>query len=577
MIEKNSGMRECCFRNAVHTRRMSTILLTILFCMCTYEMRAEKTEADDLIKKFIRSDYSLDEANRFFEFLDKEKFTDTKMVFTTGTSNDSLRRQVWYWAAEWYNDVQEYTKAKEYAQKALPLFRYPNLEKADCLNLLGIINVRLGDFPAAASYAKQSVDIDMKLGDPDRISSGLNTLAGIYMAANQAEKAKQFILQGLQYAEEADNKPRKAILLGMASEVYHKLGDDNKSLSYARKAFELDSIQGKKPKMATRLSQIASALVGLKRYKKAESTYIRAIAMFKEVGNLHSVGIDLNQLGFVYINQKRHRKAIECFSEASKIFSKMGDLYNNIYSHKGLYESYWLQNPDSAKIALEKFNVLKDSLYHKASADALAKYNAEFDRDRFQEEIQRRKVTHVRDITLVVGFFLIIAGIAAFVFRAMYRRHQLQMLELIKNVEEIQAKCEKAEKELIVRKSEATTAGPVPEIKNEDAQVFLAQLFETVEAALTNKDYGVAKIASMMNMTERTFSRRMKEITNQSPKMFISAIQMERCAKLLMENPTRTIAEIANLCGFDEASGFSHAFKRIYGCSPTAYREQHRL
>lgn len=567
-------MRWSSLWNAARTRSMSTIMLTILFCMYTFEMRAEKTEADDLVEKFVQSDYGLNEANRFFEFLDREKFTDTKMVFSAGASKDSLCRQVWYWAAEWYNDVQEYGKAKEYALKALPLFRYPNMEKADCLNLLGIIHVRLGVFPTAASYAKQCVDIDMKLGDADRISSSLNTLAGTYMAADHAGEAEKFILQGLEYADKANNSGRKAILLGMASEVYHKLGDDNKSLSYARKAFELDSIQGKKPKMAIRLSQIASALVGLKRYKKAESTYIRAIAMFKEVGNLHSVGIDLNQLGLIYIDQKRHREAIECFSEASEIFSKMGDLYNNVYSHKGLYENYWSLNPDSAKRALERFNVLKDSLYHQATADALAKYNAEFGRDQFQEEIQRRKEVYARDIALVVGFFLIVAGIAAFIFRTRFRRHQLQMLELIKKVEEFQAKCEKVEKELITQKSETATTETVPEIRNEDAQEFMTQLFEVVEAALTNKDYGVAKIAPMMNMTERTFSRRLKKITNQSPKMFISAIQMERCSKLLMENPTKTIAEIAHLCGFDEASGFSHAFKRVYGCSPTAYRER---
>lgn len=77
-----------------------------------------------------------------------------------------------------------------------------------------------------------------------------------------------------------------------------------------------------------------------------------------------------------------------------------------------------------------------------------------------------------------------------------------------------------------------------------------------VDTALDNKDYGVAKIASMMNMTERTFRRRLKEVTDQSPKIFISAIQMERCAKLLLENPTKSIGEIAYLCGFEEASCF---------------------
>lgn len=529
---------------------------------------------DKLIEIYETKGCRVDDANKIFDFLNKEEITDSKIVFAENTPKDSLRQQLWYWVAEWYYDVHDYPTAKKYALKALPLFKYPNMGRSDCLSLLSIIHVRLGEFAPAASYAKQCVDIDMKLGDPDRISSSLNTLAGTYMAADQAQEAEKFILQGLEYADQAHNSGRKAILLGMASEVYHKLGDDNKSLSFARNAFELDSINGRKPKMAMRLSQMASALAGLKRYNESEATYLRAISLLKEVGNLHSVGIDLNQLGFVYLEQKRNREAVQSFTEASEIFSKMGDLYNNVYSHKGIYESYWSINPDSAKIALDRFNTLKDSLYHQASADALARYNAEFGKDRLQEEIQRTKTARSRDLIMAIGLFIVIAIIAAVIIRARYRRHRSQMLQLIKKVEELQAKCNEAEKNMAETPKEGIEIPETLADKTDDGQEFLTKLFVVVDAALTNKDYGVAKIASMMNMTERTFSRRLKEVTQQSPKMFISAIQMERCAKLLLENPNKTIGEIANLCGFEEASGFSHAFKRVYGCSPTSYREQ---
>ena len=529
---------------------------------------------DKLIEIYETKGCRVDDANKIFDFLNKEEITDSKIVFAENTPKDSLRQQLWYWVAEWYYDVQDYPTAKKYALKALPLFKYPNMGRSDCLSLLGIIHVRLGEFAPAASYAKQCVDIDMKLGDPDRISSSLNTLAGTYMAANQVKEAEKFILEGLEYADQAHNSGRKAILLGMASEVYHKLGDDNKSLSFARNAFELDSINGRKPKMAMRLSQMASALAGLKRYNESEATYLRAISLLKEVGNLHSVGIDLNQLGFVYLEQKRNREAVQSFTEASEIFSKMGDLYNNVYSHKGIYESYWSINPDSAKIALDRFNTLKDSLYHQASADALARYNAEFGKDRLQEEIQRTKTARSQDLIMAIGLFIVIAIIAAVIIRARYRRHRSQMLQLIKKVEELQAKCNEAEKNMAETPKEGIEIPETLADKTDDGQEFLTKLFVVIDAALTNKDYGVAKIASMMNMTERTFSRRLKEVTQQSPKMFISAIQMERCAKLLLENPNKTIGEIANLCGFEEASGFSHAFKRVYGCSPTSYREQ---
>lgn len=550
------------------------ILLVLFLCPSLLYAQTQRPVFDELIENFDSSNATVNTANRFFDYLDKEEFTDQKIVFAENTPKDSLRQQLWYWVAEWYYDVQDYPTAKKYALKALPLFKYPNMGRSDCLSLLGIIHVRLGEFAPAASYAKQCVDIDMKLGDPDRISSSLNTLAGTYMAADQAQEAEKFILQGLEYADQAHNSGRKAILLGMASEVYHKLGDDNKSLSFARNAFELDSINGRKPKMAMRLSQMASALAGLKRYNESEATYLRAISLLKEVGNLHSVGIDLNQLGFVYLEQKRNREAVQSFTEASEIFSKMGDLYNNVYSHKGIYESYWSINPDSAKIALDRFNTLKDSLYHQASADALARYNAEFGKDRLQEEIQRTKTARSRDLIMAIGLFIVIAIIAAVIIRARYRRHRSQMLQLIKKVEELQAKCNEAEKNMAETPKEGIEIPETLADKTDDGQEFLTKLFVVVDAALTNKDYGVAKIASMMNMTERTFSRRLKEVTQQSPKMFISAIQMERCAKLLLENPNKTIGEIANLCGFEEASGFSHAFKRVYGCSPTSYREQ---
>ena len=182
----------------------------------------------------------------------------------------------------------------------------------------------------------------------------------------------------------------------------------------------------------------------------------------------------------------------------------------------------------------------------------------------------------MRDIIIGIIIFIVIASIAAFVIRARYLRHRRRVLRYIKKVEELERKCDEAEKNLADSRPDNSCEEKASEIDDDEGRAFLAQLFEVVNTALDNKDYGVAKIASMMNMTERTFRRRLKEVTDQSPKIFISAIQMERCAKLLLENPTKSIGEIAYLCGFEEASCFSHAFKRVYGCSPTVYREQNK-
>lgn len=173
--------------------KLRLLFIVILLCIAG---GASADDADRLIADFDRK-ADVASANKFFEFLDRREFTDSKIVFSKAVPADSLRQQTWYWAAEWYYDCQNYSLARDYAKRALPLMRWPNLDKSYCLNLLGIIHVRLGDFKTAVEYAKRCVDIDIRLNDPDRVSSSLNTLAGAYMAANHRRMSNATSCAGL--------------------------------------------------------------------------------------------------------------------------------------------------------------------------------------------------------------------------------------------------------------------------------------------------------------------------------------------------------------------------------------------
>ena len=280
---------------------------------------------DGLLEKFGKAQ-NVTVTNQFFEQLGKEGFLDEEVKMAEGTPVDSLRQQVWYWAAEWYYDQQAYKQAEQYALKALPLYHPANDSKADCLNLLGLIYVRMGDIQQAANYAKQCLEIDMKNGDDDRISSSMNTVAGIYMAGYQAKEAEQYILGALEHAGKVNNPARKAVILGMASEIYHTLGDDQKALPYAEQAYTIDSLLGRQPQAAIRLSQKGSALLGLHRYQEAEAIYRQIIPSLKEIGDYHSYAIALNRLGMSLLCQERQQEAIPYYKEAATLFSKMGDL-----------------------------------------------------------------------------------------------------------------------------------------------------------------------------------------------------------------------------------------------------------
>lgn len=261
-------------------------------------------------------------ANQFFQQLHQEQFTDSPIQFDTNTPKDSLQQQVWYWAAEWLYDQQQYQEAEHYALKAVQKYHPQNPEIADCQNTLACIYVRLSDFKKAADYARQSVEVVMRSGNHDDISSSLNTLAGIYMAGYQAKEAEKIILQAIDHANQADNPGRKAIILGMASEIYHTLGNDQKALTYAEQAMKIEEQLGRQPKLAIRMSQKGSALLGLHRYKEAEDIYRQIIPQFKEMGDYHSYAIALNRLGMALLCQERKKEAIPYYRRQPIFFRR---------------------------------------------------------------------------------------------------------------------------------------------------------------------------------------------------------------------------------------------------------------
>ena len=522
-------------------------------------------------------------ANRFFSLLDQEQFTEEKIQFPSQVPADSVKQQVWYWATEWFYDKQDYNKSKDYGLKALKLYHGNSESKADCLNLMGCIFVRLGDFKNAAAYAKQCLAIDMTSGDHDRISSSMNTLAGIYMAGHQADEAEKLIVQAIEHADLANNPARKAVLLGMASEIYHSLTQEEKALDYAQQAYDLEQQLGRALPAAYRLDQKASALMGLKRYKEAEQALRQAIPVMREQGDMHSLGIASNHLGTCLIWQKRNDEAYPFYREACDLFVKMGDPVNEMYSRRGLCLSLWESNPDSARSELNRFNFLKDSLYTSESAEALARMNAEFGNDQLTMENEQVRNARTRDRMIAIALLLLLMAAAWWIIRRQRKRQQRQVNNLMHEIERLKAESEAARAAIEARQADVTPDdGPMfPDDDEEDKAAtvvgvteneFLTRVIDFVNEHLEEGDFGLENLAEHFAMSVSTLRRRLQDATGVSPKSYIQAIQMQRACNLL--DSGLQIADVAMQCGFAEPGSFTRTFKRVLGLTPSQYRNR---
>ena len=128
-------------------------------------------------------------ANELMKTFQEEEITDEIIHFEANTPPDSLCAQVWYWAAEYFYAEQQYQQAVTYGCRSLPLCKGTDTE-ADCLSIISLAYFRMSDYDQAAHYAKQCYKLDEQSGDPDVMSSSLNTLAGIYIGANRPKEAE---------------------------------------------------------------------------------------------------------------------------------------------------------------------------------------------------------------------------------------------------------------------------------------------------------------------------------------------------------------------------------------------------
>jgi tetratricopeptide (TPR) repeat protein len=193
--------------------------------------------------------------------------------------------------------------------------------------LLGATYFRMSSFDKAAEALNQCYELDKKLGDFDRMSSTLNNIASVFVAAGKPQEAEKYILEAIAANSLTENLARRAVLYGTTSEIYKSLNDGKQSLEFAQKALNTERQLGDSARIGVRLSQLANAQLGLSKIADARRSLGEAIPLLLRSGNLHSWGICQNQLGDILASEDKNDEAAACYLEAAMLFLKQGDKY----------------------------------------------------------------------------------------------------------------------------------------------------------------------------------------------------------------------------------------------------------
>lgn len=102
---------------------------------------------------------------------------------------------------------------------------------------------------------------------------------------------------------------------------------------------------------------------------------------------------------------------------------------------------------------------------------------------------------------------------------------------------------------------------------------FITQILNIVNENLQNPEFNVKKLAEMLNMSQPTLYRRVKQLTNFTIIELIRGVRLKRSAELLRTHKYN-VQEVAEMVGYNDIPTFRKHFVDFYGTTPSTFNSK---
>lgn len=108
---------------------------------------------------------------------------------------------------------------------------------------------------------------------------------------------------------------------------------------------------------------------------------------------------------------------------------------------------------------------------------------------------------------------------------------------------------------------------------------YMSRINRVIDYIETNidEDLSLENLARVANFSRFHFHRIFRAIVGETLSQFIQRIRVERAAAQLIDNPRKSITEIAFDCGFSGSATFARAFRETFHMSASQWRSNGRL
>lgn len=107
-------------------------------------------------------------------------------------------------------------------------------------------------------------------------------------------------------------------------------------------------------------------------------------------------------------------------------------------------------------------------------------------------------------------------------------------------------------------------------VQSKADEQFLDKLHKHIHDHIRDTNLNIDLLADYMSMSRPTFYRRVKAVTNLSPKELVDQVRVRKAAELIAENDLK-IFQVASKVGYNSQSVFGQNFQKYFKHSPKEY------
>lgn len=313
----------------------------------------------------------------------------------------------------------------------------PGLQ-ANVENQKGRCFMRKSQYKEAIDMGYRVIDGAEKTWDTILQMKGKTLIGWAYLEMGQTKEALNWHLKALHTTNDTTLLGKYSILFANLALNYNSLGKTDSALYFIDKAISYSRKYENLFALSNSLAIQAQLFVRSGRAKLAAAPLQEVILIRKLIGDPFYIVSDMAQLALYYANNGQGDKGVAISNEGIAIANKYKLDTKLFFLYGALAENYKaLGNTEKYAEVLQKIIELKDSVYTKNSAEAIAELQTRYELEKKENLIMRQKLAITRKNSLFYGLLLLLffAAVLTWMIFKTYRKNQKLKLQRLQEEE----------------------------------------------------------------------------------------------------------------------------------------------